>query len=42
LENWQVIRERGIGNAEPVKQIARDTGLAINTIRKCLRSASPP
>ena len=42
LEAWQDIRERGIGKREPIKQISRETGIAINTVRKCLRSSSPP
>jgi transposase len=42
LDQWQDIRERGIGKQEPIKQISRETGIAINTIRKCLRSSSPP
>jgi transposase len=42
LTNWQLIRERRVGNAEYVKQISRETGLAINTIRKYSRSSSPP
>lgn len=42
MEDWQDIRERGIGKGEPIKQISRETGVAINTIRKCLRSSSPP
>jgi transposase len=41
LEKWQDIRERGIGKQESIKQISRETGVAINTIRKCLRSSSP-
>jgi transposase len=42
LDKWQDIRARGIGKQEPIKQISRETGVAINTIRKCLRSSSPP
>jgi transposase len=42
LEDWQVIRERRIGHADAVKQISRDTGFAINTIRKYSRSSVPP
>lgn len=42
LEDWQVIRERCIGQQEPIKQVSRETGIAINTIRKYLRSPSPP
>lgn len=42
MNNWQLIRERRVGKAEPVKQISRETGLAINTIRKYSRSSSPP
>ena len=42
MDKWQDIRERGIGKQEPIKQISRETGVAINTIRKCLRSSSPP
>jgi transposase len=42
LDEWHVIRERRIGHAEHVKQISRDTGFAINTIRKYSRSSSPP
>ena len=42
MEDWQVIRERRIGHADAVKQISRDTGFAINTIRKYSRSSVPP
>jgi transposase len=42
LENWKVIRERRVGNAEPIKHISRETGFAINTIRKYARASSPP
>ncbi len=39
MDEWQVIRERRVGHAEHVKQISRDTGFAINTIRKYSRSS---
>jgi len=42
LENWQIIRERRVGNGEPVKAISRETGIARNTVRKYGRSAAPP
>ena len=42
LEDWQTIRERRIGNAEPIKGVSRETGFAIDTIRKYTRSSSPP
>lgn len=42
LEDWQTIRERRIGNAEPIKSVARETGFAINTVRKYTTSWSPP
>jgi transposase len=42
LENWQVIRERCVGEEEPMKQVSRETGFALNTIRKYTRSSSPP
>jgi transposase len=42
LENWQVIRERVVGGEEPIKQVSRETGFAVNTVRKYTRSASPP
>jgi transposase len=42
LEDWQDIRERRIGQAEDIKQIRRETGFAVNTIRKYTRTPSPP
>jgi transposase len=42
LENWQVIRERCVGEGEQTKPLARETGLARNTIRKYRRSSAPP
>jgi transposase len=42
LENWQVIRERVVGDEEPIMQVSRETGFAVNTVRKYTRSASPP
>jgi len=42
LENWQDIRQRHIGQAEDIKQISRDTGFAVNTVRKYTRSSLPP
>jgi transposase len=42
LEKWQVIRERCIGNKEPMKRVSEETGIALNTIRKYVRSSSPP
>ena len=42
MENWQDIRQRHIGQAEDIKQISRDTGFAVNTVRKYTRSSLPP
>ena len=42
LEDWQVIRERRIGQGEAIKALSRDTGHAINTIRKYTTSSEPP
>ena len=42
MEEWQVIRERCVGNEEPKKRVARETGMAPNTVRKYVASSTPP
>lgn len=42
LEEWQTIRERCVGNLEPKKRVSRDTGRALNTVRKYAAAMLPP
>lgn len=42
MEDWQVIRERCVARGEPMKRVSRETGIALNTIRKYVQSAAPP
>lgn len=42
LEKWQLIRERCVGNREPKKRVARETGIAKNTLAKYVNSSGPP
>jgi len=42
LDQWEIIRLRCVRDGEPVKVVARDLGLARNTVRKYVRSQQPP
>ncbi len=42
VHSWETIRLRCGRDKEPIKLVARETGLAPNTIRKYLRRAEPP
>jgi transposase len=42
MEDWQVIRERCVARGEPMKRVSRETGIALNTIRKYVQSSAPP
>ena len=42
LKTWESIRLRCRRNGEPIKSVARDEGVAPNTVRKYLRSDEPP
>jgi transposase len=42
MEDWQVIRERCVARGEPMKRVPRETGIALNTIRKYVQSSAPP
>ncbi len=42
LEDWQVIRDRCVAKGEPQKRVSRETGISPNTIRKYVRSSTPP
>lgn len=42
LEDWQTIRENCLGQQEPMKRVAHELGISLNTVRKCVRSSSPP
>jgi hypothetical protein len=42
LKTWESIRLRCRRDGEPIKAVARDEGLAPNTVRKYLRSDEPP
>ena len=42
LEDWQVIRDRCVAKGEPQKRDSHETGISPNTIRKYVRSSTPP
>jgi transposase len=42
LKTWESIRLRCRRDREPIKAVARDEGIAPNTVRKYLRSDEPP
>lgn len=42
VEDWQLIRERCVARGEPMKQVSRETGISLNTIRKYVESSAPP
>ena len=42
METWETIRLRCRRDGEPIKSVARDLGLAPNTVRKYLRQDGPP
>jgi len=42
MDDWQVIRERCVARGEPMKRVSRETGIALNTIRKYVQSSAPP
>src|ERR1035441_2178577 len=42
MEKWQDIRLRCVRDGEPIKRVARDLGLAPNTVRKYIREMSAP
>jgi hypothetical protein len=42
MEDWQAIRERCVARGEPMKRVSRETGIALNTIRKYVESSMPP
>jgi hypothetical protein len=42
LETWETIRLRCRRDGEKIKPVARDLGLAPNTVRKYLRQDGPP
>ena len=42
MDQWETIRLRCVRDGEPIKAVARDLGLAPNTVRKYVRSQQPP
>jgi len=42
MDQWEVIRLRCVRDAEPIKRVARDLGLAPNTVRKYVRTQTVP
>lgn len=42
LDQWEEIRLRCVRDGEPIKAVARDLGIAPNTVRKYVRSHQPP
>jgi transposase len=42
LKTWESIRVRCLRDGEPIKTVAREEGLAPNTVRKYLRTDKPP
>ena len=42
LDQWEQIRLRCVRDGEPIKAVARDLGMAPNTVRKYVRSLEPP
>jgi transposase len=42
LDQWEQIRLRCVRDGEPIKAVARDLGMAPNTVRKYVRSQQPP
>lgn len=42
MELWEAIRLRVVRDKEPVKTVARDLGIAANTVRKYARTSDPP
>jgi len=42
MQTWELIRLRCVRDREPIKRVARELGLAPNTVRKYVREMSPP
>lgn len=42
MKTWEIIRLRCRRDGEKIKPVARDLGLAPNTVRKYLRTDAPP
>jgi len=42
MDQWEIIRLRCVRDGEPIKCVARELGLAPNTVRKYVRSQSAP
>ncbi|TAM72486.1 IS21 family transposase [bacterium] len=42
MQTWELIRLRCVRDGEPIKRVARELGLAPNTVRKYVRDLSPP
>lgn len=42
MEDWAEIRRLHLAEGIPIKEIARRLGLARNTVREAVRSATPP